>query len=60
MGRPSNPEQRRRRIEFVRLIAGGAAFDQAARDAQLSPVRALAILSQPEVRQLISVEQQAA
>lgn len=53
-GRPSRDESERRRQHFVALVAGGAPFDEAAEQARIKPERALAILSQPEMRQLIA------
>lgn len=52
-GRPRGAESDARRREFVRLIASGAEFHQAAREARVQPFRALAILSEPEIRQII-------
>lgn len=52
-GRPRGVESERRRREFIRLVAAGTPFDRAAVSARVQPVRALAILSEPEVRQII-------
>lgn len=52
-GRPSPAESDRRRREFLRLVAEGAPFDEAARTARIQPLRALAILSHPDVRPLL-------
>jgi hypothetical protein len=53
-GRPRAADSKQRRKEFVRLIASGEDFDKAALDARIGPVRALAILSEPEIRQIIA------
>lgn len=43
-GRPSPEESERRRLEFLRLIDAGVPFDDAARQARISPWRALGIV----------------
>lgn len=53
-GRPSTVESERRRVEFLRLIAAGKPFDVAARDSKIGPLRALSILSHPDVRPLLA------
>lgn len=53
-GRPRATESAARRREFVRLVATGAGFAAAAREARIQPLRALAILDEPEMRQLIA------
>lgn len=53
-GRPSPEESDRRRREFLRLVAEGKPLDEAARTARIQPLRALAILSHPDVRPLIA------
>jgi DNA-binding MarR family transcriptional regulator len=55
-GRPSPAESDRRRKEFVRLIVSGADFAAAAREARIQPMRALAVLSEREMRQLIALD----
>ena len=47
IGRPSADEQARRTDVFLRLAAGGARLDVAARDARVKPDRALRIVSDP-------------
>lgn len=59
IGRPDAVETRRRTQEFIRLALDGEAFDVAARRARVKAERALAILSQPEVRQLFTLERAA-
>lgn len=54
VGRPRASESERRRQRFVALVAEGVAFDVAAELARIKPQRALALLSQPEMRQLIA------
>lgn len=54
LGRPTRRESAARRQEFIRLVASGEDFDKAARDARIQPIRALSILSQPEVRPLLA------
>jgi hypothetical protein len=44
IGRPRGSESDRRAATFRRLIDSGVAFDDAAREAKISPWRALAIL----------------
>jgi hypothetical protein len=53
-GRPTPEESERRRQEFIRLVAAGKPFDEAARDSRIQPMRALAILSHPDVRPLLA------
>jgi len=53
-GRPRAAESERRRREFLRLVAAGADFDAAAREARIKPARALKLLSHPDVRQLLT------
>jgi hypothetical protein len=52
-GRPSPAESDRRRREFLRLVAEGVPFDEAAKQSRIKPLRALAILSHPDVRHLL-------
>jgi hypothetical protein len=53
-GRPSPEESDRRRREFLRLVAAGVDFDEAAKLSRIKPLRALAILSHPDVRPLLA------
>ncbi|HEY8723347.1 MAG TPA: hypothetical protein VIL92_05750 [Gaiellaceae bacterium] len=53
-GRPRGPESDRRRQRFVALVLAGVDFDAAAEQARIKPERALSILSQPEMRQIIA------
>lgn len=43
-GRPNTSESERRRLEFVRLLAGGRSFRDAATEARITPERALDLL----------------
>lgn len=53
-GRPNRHESDRRRREFLRLVANGIPFDEAASLARVKPERALKLLSHPDVRALLS------
>lgn len=53
VGRPSKVQLEQQRREFLRLVAEGVDFDEAATRSQIKPIRALAILSHPEVRPLL-------
>lgn len=53
-GRPTADESDRRRLEFVRRVAAGADFDDAAVSAKIKPLRALKLLSTPELRAIIA------
>jgi hypothetical protein len=53
-GRPSTDESDRRRVEFVRLVVAGAPLDEAACEARINLKRALKILSEPEMRQIVA------
>lgn len=53
-GRPRAPESERRRREFVRLVAAGSSLADAVRISGIQPKRAIALLDQPEMRQLIA------
>lgn len=52
IGRPTNEEADRRRMEFARLIASGASLPEAQRGARISLQRALDLLDPPEMRKL--------
>jgi hypothetical protein len=45
-GRPRNSESRERRKRFVALVLAGTPFTQAAVDARVAPLRALAIIDE--------------
>lgn len=53
-GRPRAAESEQRRRDFIRLVAAGVDFDQAAKQSKIKPLRALAILSHPDVRPLLA------
>lgn len=53
-GRPRAPESDRRRREFIRLVAEGSTLTDAVRLSGIQPKRAIALLDQPEMRQLIA------
>lgn len=59
IGRPDAGETKRRTQEFIRLVLAGEAFDVAAKQARVKDKRALHILSQPEMRQLLAIERAA-
>ena len=44
-GRPKSEDSRRRKTRFLELVAQGSRFDQAAKDAALSPSAALKVLA---------------
>lgn len=54
VGRPTHDESRSRRRQFVGLVAAGVDFRAAAKQARVSPERALEILNEPEMRQVIA------
>lgn len=54
IGRPSHADLEHQRLEFLRLVAAGAPFDEAARQSGIKPLRALEILSHPDVRPLLA------
>ncbi len=56
-GRPNKAESERRRLEFVRLLALGTPFPEAAEAAKITPERALQILW--EQRELCHLDEQA-
>lgn len=58
-GRPDAVETQRRTKEFIRLVVDGEDFAVAAERACVKAERALSILSQPEVRQLIALDRAA-
>lgn len=53
-GRPRAADSDARRREFLRLVVAGVPGDEAARQARIKPERALAILTHPDVRPLLS------
>lgn len=55
-GRPRKAESERRRREFVALVAGGAKLHEAAEQSRIKPARALALLDEPEMRQLLALQ----
>ena len=53
-GRPRAAESDQRRRDFICLVAAGVDFAEAAKQARIKPLRALAILSHPDVRPLLA------
>lgn len=53
-GRPRKVELERRRREFVGLVAAGSKLLDAAITTGIRPDRALALLDEPEMRQLLA------
>lgn len=53
-GRPSREESERRRREFIRLVAQGSSLADAVKTSGIQPKRAIALLDEPEMRQLLA------
>lgn len=53
-GRPRAIESQRRRHQFLRLLANGATWREAAREARIKPDAVLTMLDQPEFRTVVA------